>query len=222
MTVLATALLLTVGTPTTAAALWSETEQTWRAAPRLHVEADVRAEGHLTADLKADLRLAPKGRARLEAKGRILGDRAHVWLVSDGRTLRWGASLPEPSPRFLQDGLTVAWLRLGLLYHLLEVGTGRPPEGIRADPSHWVTVADLRFTRAERPDCRSVAYRILVGGTEVGSARVCIDPETLQPRQRWSRVRFEGRWLTVTERYPRVEAPKRLDEAPFHTYPGGP
>lgn len=184
------------------------------AAPVVKVDCRLASTGSFEATLVVALETKPDRRAQLTMQGDLLGRPAQLELRSDGQTLRWaGRKLPVPPD--LHRGLLLGFTRVGLLYNVIALATGRGPEGTDGKVEHWLEVEALRLGPEEQVDGHATSkleFDLHMGKEKAGHVELWIDRESGLPVKRASVVDFQGT-MTVVERYRAVslggDAPAR-------------
>lgn len=180
----------------------------------------VEAEGALEVALEGSLRLAPGGRARLDAEGMFGGDPVSALLISDGRRMAWihnGEREEGPTPPHLREGLVLGLSRMGVLHNLARLVAGSPPDATDGSAGEWVQITGPAHAGSDPSEPTGVAvhFGIVVGGVPAGEATLWMDPQTRVPLLRRQEVAFPGGSMQVTERYSAPMADVEVDDSLF-------
>lgn len=188
-----------------ALALFDAAEAKLLAAQDVRVEGRLASTGSFEATLEVSLLTHVDRRAHFTIKGDLLGRPARVELRSDGKTLRWaGRTLPVPAD--LHRGLVISFLRAGLLYEVITLATGAPPEGSDGHLERWMEVDGLVLGPLEKVDgvaTRKLEFDLILGKEKAGHVELWIDLATGLPVKRSAVVDFQGT-MAVVERYRKV------------------
>lgn len=190
-----------------AAALMAQIEARLLTAQRVVIEADIEAQGAVTARLKGQGELLERNRATLAYAGEFSGRAIDLQWAADGRTaqVRQGdrqqqSEVARESNRALLLGL----LRMGLVHPLARLAELPPPA---APGAERIALDGFRPTTyalgGELDGTMSFGFDLVVDGDVAGHVRLWLDPASGLPRRRQVTMRVGPGEMTVREDYRR-------------------
>jgi hypothetical protein len=181
-------------------AIFEDLEARLAAADRVEIEADIHAEGALTADVHGSIHVERERVSWIKVKGWFVGQPVHA---------KWSSLTPvsgyafDVQPPEWAEGILIGAMRMGALHNWAKVMDGKDPETGHGDVRTWVTVEDVEWAKGGWKT-RTLTWAIAVDGVRSAEAELELDERGL-PLHRRVVVHFPQGDMRVSERYTRFE-----------------
>lgn len=181
-------------------AILTDLEERLAAADRVDVEADIHAEGALTADVHGSIHVERERVSWIKVKG---------WFVGQPVQAKWSSLTPvsgyafDVQPPEWAEAILIGAMRMGALHNWAKVMGGKDPDTGNGDVRTWVTVEDVAWAKGGWKT-RTLTWVVAVDGVRSAEAELELDERGL-PRHRRVVVHFPQGDMRVSERYTRFE-----------------
>src|SRR5262245_24338412 len=132
------------------------------------VKARCTSKGTVATDLRVQVLLAPRERARIEVAGTIGDKRSKALLVSDGMVVERTGEPGSPvaaQPAAIDEALVVGVVRMGVLHNAARVALGSLPDHADGGVRPWAISANAKVGEARAiGGATAAAGRFGVGG----------------------------------------------------------
>lgn len=200
--------LLVIGFPSSALQRGLSGQEFSAVEGRLLSARQVTLDFEVTAEGAAEIQVAGRlewadGALRVEAEGAFGGRPVELVLETLDPAARYrygvrGSAVEADTPPELWPAVVVGLTRMGILHNLARLTGGAAPDHADGGVEEFVQVDDVA-----RDEEGHLAFDILVGGQESGSATLRLDESGL-PAVRRQNVAFPTGEMRVVERYTRV------------------
>ena len=181
-------------------AILSDLEERLAAADRVEIDADIRAEGALTADVHGSIHVERERVSWIKVKG---------WFVGQPVQAKWSSVTPvsgyafDVQPPEWAEAILIGAMRMGALHNWAKVMDGKDPDTGNGDVRTWVTAEDVAWAKGGWKT-RTLTWTIAVDGVRSAEAELELDARGLPLRRRVV-VHFPQGDMRVSERYHRFE-----------------
>jgi hypothetical protein len=181
-------------------AILTDLEERLAAADRVEIEADIHAEGALTADVQGSIHVERERVSWIKVKG---------WFVGQPVQAKWSSLTPvsgyafDVQPPEWAEAILIGAMRMGALHNWAKVMDGKDPDTGNGDVRTWVTAEDVTWAKGGWKT-RTLTWAIAVDGVRSAEAELELDERGLPLRRRVV-VHFPQGEMRVSERYTRFE-----------------
>jgi outer membrane lipoprotein-sorting protein len=179
-------------------------------------------EGEKRGTVKWRALVAEENKVRMEMDGDLFGMSGRLTIVGDG-TRGWLVGKGEPKevknyPRWMGDSVRASIARSGMMVHFLLTSEGPPDKDFKVDEKMRVT--DFKLGEKEVIDKREsqvVQHTLTLKLPKEVQAEVTvwIDTMTQLPLKRVLTATVDGKKVTVTETYTKLELDGKIDPKQF-------